>query len=73
MDICVSAGAENEMRVIEVIREFAFPASILRNAGPIVPIHNDDIEIPMISLDELKRNKRASGLTKDLLDLEELP
>jgi hypothetical protein len=48
-----------------------------------VVIEDDEIRIPAISLDaqglarfpsrDLKRNKRASGRTKDLLDLEELP
>lgn len=33
----------------------------------------DDLEIPMISLADLRTNKRASGRHKDLADLEELP
>jgi predicted nucleotidyltransferase len=31
------------------------------------------MEVPFISLEDLKVNKRASGRTKDLQDLEELP
>ena len=31
------------------------------------------LKIPIISLDHLKRNKRATGRTQDLLDLENLP
>jgi hypothetical protein len=33
----------------------------------------DGIEIPVISLDDLKRNKIASGRHKDLADLDHLP
>jgi len=36
-------------------------------------IEDDELRIPSISLEDLKRNKQASGRTKDLLDLEELP
>ncbi len=35
-------------------------------------VHDGDIAIPMISLADLRLNKRAAGRTKDLLDLEEL-
>jgi hypothetical protein len=38
-----------------------------------VIIDDDDLSIPAISLEDLKRNKRASGRKKDLLDLDELP
>lgn len=31
------------------------------------------IDIPFIGLEDLKRNKKASGRLKDLQDLEELP
>ena len=37
-----------------------------------VIIEDDDLRIPFISLEDLKRNKRASGRKKDLLDLDEL-
>lgn len=33
----------------------------------------DDIAIPIIALDDLKTNKRASGRRKDLSDLDNLP
>ena len=33
----------------------------------------DDVEVPIISLDELKTNKRATGRAKDQADLENLP
>ena len=33
----------------------------------------DNVEVPIISLEDLKRNKRASGRYKDLNDLENLP
>jgi hypothetical protein len=38
-----------------------------------VVIEYDDLRIPTISLEDLKRNKLASGRKKDLLDLDELP
>lgn len=36
-------------------------------------IELEGIEVPMISLNDLKRNKKASGRHKDLDDLEHLP
>ena len=36
-------------------------------------IEDEDLRIPAISLEDLKRNKAASGRRKDLLDLDELP
>ena len=33
----------------------------------------DGVSVPLISLEDLKRNKRASGRVKDLADLENLP
>jgi hypothetical protein len=33
----------------------------------------EGLDVPFIGLDELKRNKRAAGRTKDLADLEALP
>ena len=32
----------------------------------------DDLEVPLIALDDLKRNKKAAGRHKDLTDVEEL-
>lgn len=36
-------------------------------------VEDGDLRIPVISLPDLKANKRAAGRTKDLLDLESLP
>ena len=33
----------------------------------------DGVEVPLISLRHLKANKKASGRSKDLVDLEHLP
>jgi predicted nucleotidyltransferase len=33
----------------------------------------DDLKVPIISLEDLKRNKKASGRHKDLEDIEHLP
>ena len=37
-----------------------------------VVIEDEELQIPMISLADLRSNKRSSGRPKDLLDLEEL-
>jgi len=37
-----------------------------------VIIQDDDLRIPVISLEDLKLNKAASGRREDLLDLDEL-
>jgi hypothetical protein len=37
-----------------------------------IVIEDEELSIPMISLPDLKLNKKATGRTKDLLDLEEL-
>jgi hypothetical protein len=38
-----------------------------------VTLQDGDLTIPMIGLEDLKRNKKASGRRQDLVDLEELP
>ena len=38
-----------------------------------VAVQLDAIEVPVISLSDLRRNKTAAGRTKDQLDLENLP
>ncbi len=104
MDIWIAADVDNQSRVVEAIREFAFPevspgllaepdAMVRMGVPPLrievlktisgvefedcwtrrVTIRDDDLVIPMIALEDLKRNKFAAGRTKDLLDLEELP
>jgi hypothetical protein len=104
MDVWIASDADNQQRVLQAIRDFAFPAApadLLHAADAMVRmgqpplrievlkrisglefeecwlrrviIEDDDLRIPMISLDDLKRNKRASGRKKDLLDLDELP
>ena len=35
-------------------------------------IRFDDVDVPVIDLDDLKQNKRAAGRLKDLADIEEL-
>ncbi len=39
----------------------------------VVEVRLDGIDVPVISLGDLRANKRAAGRTKDLLDLENLP
>jgi len=104
MDIWVASDADNQRRVLEAIRSFAFPAApddllhdddamvrmgvpplrieVLKKISGVefedcwsrrVVIEDDDMQIPTISLADLKRNKLASGRKKDLLDVDELP
>jgi hypothetical protein len=104
MDVWIASDPDNLRRVLQAIRDFAFPAApddlldevdamvrmgvpplrieVLRKISGVefedcwprrVIIDDDDLSIPAISLEDLKRNKRASGRKKDLLDLDELP
>ena len=104
MDIWIGSDDENQARVIDAVRQFAFPDvpadlldepdAMLRMGVPPLRIEVlksisgvefeecwprretlsvDDLEIPLISLEDLKRNKLATGRGKDLLDYEELP
>jgi hypothetical protein len=104
MDIWIASDAENQLRTLDTIRQFAFPdaaadllnepdAMVRMGMPPLrieviksisgvdfeecwprrVSVHDGELEIPMISLEDLKRNKRATGRKKDLLDLDELP
>ena len=104
MDVWIASDADNRLRVLQAIRDFAFPAApdnlldepdamvrmglpplrieVLRKISGVdfedcwprrVLINDDELQIPAISLEDLKRNKRASGRRKDLLDLDELP
>lgn len=104
MDVWIASDPENLRRVLQAIRDFAFPAApddlldeadamvrmgvpplrieVLRKISGVefeecwprrVIIDDDDLRIPAISLEDLKRNKLASGRKKDLLDLDELP
>jgi len=103
-DVWVASDADNQQRVLQAIRDFAFPSArddllheddamvrmglpplriaVLKRISGVefedcwqrrVVIEDDDLRIPPISLNDLKRNKLASGRKKDLLDLEELP
>ncbi len=103
MDVWIASDPKNQQRVLQAIREFAFPAApdellcepdamvrmgvpplrieVLKKISGVefedcwgrrVTINDDDLQIPTISLEDLKRNKLASGRKKDLLDLDEL-
>ena len=103
LDIWIADDPENRKRVLQTVREFAFPSAaddLLEDPGAMlrmgVPplrieiirtisgvefedcwprrvfIEDEELKIPMISLEDLKKNKRSSGRPKDLLDLDEL-
>jgi hypothetical protein len=104
MDVWIAVDADNQQKVLQAIRDFAFPdvpddllheedamvrmghpplrIEVLKKISGVefedcwqrrVIIEDDDLRIPTISLEDLKRNKLASGRKKDLLDLDELP
>jgi predicted nucleotidyltransferase len=106
LDLWIEATAENEARVIAVLRDFGFSSNQLEE-GMIADqrqiirmgfepmrlelfthfpgvdfvdcyprrstVRIGTLDVPFIGLEDLKAAKRASGRTKDLLDLEELP
>ena len=103
IDVRIASDEENERRVIQAVREFAFPQApddLFREPDAMVRMGVPHLQIeilklisgvefeecwprgvtltdggtgfPMISLEDLKRNKRASGRPQDLLDLAEL-
>ncbi len=43
------------------------------SVGPRIVDVLDDVEVNIIGLDDLRRNKRSAGRHKDLDDLENLP
>lgn len=57
LDVWVATTAANAERLIDALRDFGF----------------DGLTLPVISLDDLKTNKRAAGRHKDLADLDNLP
>ena len=103
IDVWIASDEENERRVIQAVREFAFPQApddLFREPDAMVRMGVPPLQIeilklisgvefeecwprrvtltdggagfPMIGLEDLKRNKRASGRPQDLLDLAEL-
>ncbi len=48
-------------------------ACSLNHAGRAVTLDLDGVAVPVISLSDLKLNKRAAGRHKDLADLDNLP
>ena len=104
MDVWIASDPDNQQRVLQAIRDFAFPAApgdllhepdamvrmglpplrieVLKKISGVefedcwprrLVIDDDGLQIAFISLEDLKRNKLASGRRKDLLDLDELP
>lgn len=89
MDVWVSDNPENARRLVRVLEEFGMvsdnltpelfltPGNIVRMGLPPVRIEIlndiDGVTVRLISLSDLRRNKRASGRHKDLDDLEHLP
>ena len=104
LDIWIAGDDENRKRVIQAVRDFAFPAAaanlldepdamlrmgvpplrieVMRSISGVefedywprrVLIDDEGLRISMISLADLRSNKKSTGRPKDLLDLEELP
>lgn len=57
------------IEVIMTISGVEFPECYQRKVSDLI----DGVEVNIISVDDLKTNKRASGRHKDLADLDELP
>ncbi len=104
IDFWIASDRENQGRVIEALKAFAFPSlnvnlldaedAMLRFGVPPYRVElikkisgvsfeeawpqrvywrDGDIDIPVIGLAELRRNKAASGRPQDLADLDHLP
>ena len=89
LDIWVATHDENATRLVDALRRFGFdvpelnkslfqePKHVVRMGVPPVRLEIsssiDGVEVDVISLADLKTNKRASGRHQDLTDLEKLP
>lgn len=62
IDIWVRADMENSVRVSAALRDYAN-----RRVSDV-----DGLSVPFLGLNDLKRNKLATGRAKDLADLDEL-
>jgi len=68
-DTIVEIGREpNKIQVLTGIDGVEFSAAY----GNRIEVDTDGLRIPFIGLDELLKNKAASGRNKDLIDLDEL-
>lgn len=89
MDVWVANNRENARKLVEVFMEFGMNSpditpelfmnsgNIIRMGVPPVRINVlneiDGVSVPLISLADLRRNKKAAGRYKDFDDLEHLP
>jgi predicted nucleotidyltransferase len=81
IDVWVASDPENRRRVVHAVREFGFASTRYDVLDGVefedcwsrrVQVVLDGVELPLISLPDLKTNKLASGRPKDLVDLNEL-
>ncbi len=84
MDVWVARGVDNARRIVTALR-MGVARLRIELLTSIDGVEFDDCvrlavfqevegsPIPVIGLDDLKANKRASGRTKDLADLDNLP
>ncbi len=88
LDIWVAVSDANALKLVQALRQFGFdvaelteelfkqPRRVIRMGVPPVRIeiltNIDGVTIDIISLEDLKRNKRAAGRHQDLDDVEKL-
>ena len=75
MNVWIARRHENAVRLVAALRSFGFN---LPELNPEIFMEPDRVvrngtQVPVISLPDLKANKRACGRPKDLDDLENLP
>ena len=78
LDIWISNASDNADRAREALKEFGFNCQIdIVNFSDCyserVKADVSGVEVSLISLPRLKENKKASGRSKDVTDLEHLP
>jgi hypothetical protein len=71
IDVWVRRSPQNAERIVAAIRDFGFDVPALSAELLLKP--DQVIRMGLPSLEDLKRNKAASGRPKDLEDLRHLP
>ena len=69
MGIWIAATPANAEKMLNVLKAFGFDECYDQRVTDLI----DGVRVDIISLEHLKKNKKASGRTKDLYDFECLP